>query len=1106
MNVLVTNIYSEYSLLQSTNRMDALVARAAELGYEAIALTDPFVMYGTVPFYKACLSHGMKPLIGLEVRIVREEESFPARVIAKNQAGYRRLIQLATKMGFSKEPQLSIGDLQKATADCAITLPEEALGAGSEHEKKKRFFELAGDGDAYLELPGRKEDARLAAFAQRTEIPLIAASPVRFLVEEEAEAYKMIRAIAAGESTANIRLPEEWRTWFLPSTQTFEERFAEYPEALANATALASCSKVSLELGNARIPAFDGLDGEQATKELRERCEKGIQQRFGSTTEQIVERIRHELTVIAKMGYASYFLIVADFMDFARRNNILTGPGRGSSAGSLVAYVLYITDVDPLSYNLLFERFLNPERASLPDIDIDFPDYRRDEVINYVRRRYGEDRVAQIVTFGTFAARAAVRDAGKALGYPQTFVDKVAKAVPQTAGVKLREAREKGRFASIREERELADLLARAEQIEGLPRHASTHAAGVIISDQPLTNVVALERGQESQTMVQAEMGSLEELGLLKFDLLGLRNLTLLERIFAHIQASTGEVLQATAIPMEDMKTFEMLRLGKTSGVFQLESAGMRDVLSRLEPSRFEDIVAASALYRPGPMDFIPDYVAKKHGKEQVHYVHPDIEPILGPTYGVIVYQEQIMQLAQVMAGYTLAEADILRRAISKKKQELMSEQRQQFVARSLEKGYASEVATEVFDLIARFASYGFPRSHAVAYSMISYWLAYLKVHYPKAFYAALFSSVWQHQEKLSTYIAEAKKEGIVMLKPSMERSSALFTLETKGIRTGLLPIVNVGLQTVRELMNERQRSSYKDLFDVCSRLPTRVIPKRTLEGLIKAGAMDEFHVSRSVLLHSLDKAIDFATKVRRFQESAGELFTIERTTPNYVEADPSTRIEELEYEREALGFYLTGHPVEEQAKTLKKYGRAPIAEAMQTNGEVRVAGLVQSVRKITTKKGDPMGFLMISDESGQCEVVVFPRLWKQTEALYKEQHLLFLEGSFEERNEQKQLLVNKVVSMEQILTREKPLETLYLRVTEQEDTPTRLSDIKYVLNRSPGHTPVVLFREKEESSRLLQNEFSVTTDRKTVSILKHLLGEENVVIRPRGKTRDEEA
>ncbi|MDQ0208105.1 DNA polymerase III subunit alpha [Alkalicoccobacillus murimartini] len=1106
MGMVQTSVYSEYSLLQSANRIDQLVSTAKELGYQALALTDHHVMYGSIPFYQSCLKHGIKPLLGLEVTVAEsrddgEEQFFTLRLIAKSNAGYTELLHLATMIGMKNDKQAFVEKqewLEASINHCAVIIPYKqgaVYGYIQSDQKEKAIQWLrtwkSGELSWYLELQHDEDTTfqrQLDQFSKEQNVPLIAAKPIRYMRNEDQYSYQLLQAIATEKGLNELNHPD----FCLPTPEEMESLFHSFPQTLKESEMLADSTHIELDL-TVQLPKYPVTD-QSATSYLRTLCENGLQQRYSERNEEIQKRLDYELSVIEQMGFSDYFLIVWDFMKYARNQGIIAGPGRGSAAGSIVAYCLYITHVDPLAYNLLFERFLNPERVSLPDIDIDFPDHRRDEVIEYVQGRYGEDRVAQIITFGTFAAKAAIRASAKVLGTEPNLLERIVREIPSTPKITIVQAIEQSKALQqlIQDQSAVENLIKSAQSIEGLPRHTSTHAAGVIISAEPLTERVALEQGRAKIPLTQAPMDVVQQVGLLKFDFLGLRNLTLLETILASINKQENKSLKISRFPLEDKATYKLLASGDTTGVFQLESDGMRNVLARLGPTEFEDIVAVNALYRPGPMDYIPTYIEGKHKKRTVTYLHADVESILSPTYGVLVYQEQIMQLASKLAGFSMAEADLLRRAISKKNQSDLHEQKKDFVIRSTELGYDRSVAEHAYGLIERFANYGFNRSHAVAYSLLSYQLAYLKTHYPSAFYTALLSSVWHNQERLSFYLKEAKQHKQVILPPSISNSQHLFTYGSDGIRFGLLSIEHVGVKAVQEILRERTRKPFTHLFDFCTRLNAQLVPKRTVESLIKAGVFDEWEIERSVLLRSLDEAFEYGKSVREFQAETEGLFTLNPKPPSYLDAEPLLATEKLMYEKQALGFYLSGHPVEEYKEVLQTYDRISLEEAYSHKGKVRIACLVEDSRRITTKKGDPMAFLKIGDESSQCEATVFPKVWKESGHFLKPNHLVFLEGRMDDSRDTTQFLVDRAVPLDKLQDRAR-MKTLFIRVSSQSDL---LVQVKDLLLQSNGSTDVILFFYDVDERRKMPENYRIDASGPVIGSLKGLLGEENVVLR----------
>ncbi|WP_100373746.1 DNA polymerase III subunit alpha [Bacillus sp. FJAT-45037] len=1110
--MLLTHVYSEYSLLSSTNRIEALVYHAKQRGYQSLTLTDKGVMYGAIPFYQACTKAGIKPIIGLEVQIETSDVGEPAklRLLAKNHNGYLNLLHISTmvQMKAEKERELQSTELLPLLDDCVVILSYDAgsiqqlLREGREQaaiEWCQRWIQIQQKDDWYIDLSGDRDHdlthwRMICRFAAERGLKVTGSTPVWFTNKEDYEAYATVRAIRLGETIQLADLGDKERSYYLKPKDEYSLLFTDFKEVLHGLEEIDKKCRVELDLDKRYLPSYPFTKEQDTKKALRAACFEGVGKRFGNQkTDQIMQRLEHELSIIHQMGFDDYFLIVSDFMKYARGRQMMTGPGRGSAAGSLVAYVLYITDVDPLKYGLLFERFLNPERVSLPDIDIDFPDHRRDEVIEYVQQKYGQDRVAQIATFGTLAAKAAIRDTGKALAVDAFLVEKVAKLIPSAPNMTLKKALEQE--AELRQlmEGEAKRLVTIAQAIEGLPRHVSTHAAGVVISPRPLTDLVALQKGQGQVVLTQATMGVVEDVGLVKFDFLGLRNLTLLERVVAIIKNQTGKKINVLELPLQDELTYRLLTAGDTTGVFQLESSGMRQALRSLKPTEFEDIVAVNALYRPGPMEFIDQYVAGKHGEKKINLLHADLEEIIGSTYGVIVYQEQIMKIAVKMAGFTLAEADSLRRAISKKNKQELDRSRERFITGAKQKSYEEKVSQQIFNLIERFANYGFNRSHAVAYSMISYQLAYLKAHYPLAFFTALLSSVWNTPLKLKELLVEMKRSEIEILPPTLSKSQLLFSLEKDAVRFGLLPISHVGVQAAKHIVELSSKKPFADLFDYCVRVDQRLVNKRATENLIKSGALDEFGEDRATLLYSLDLAYEFAEKVQTFQNESEGLFTIDVKSPDYERVEPLTVQEKLIFEKEAIGLYLSGHPIEQVSEVLEKFDRTPIVEISDMKSmHPRIAGLVSAVKKITTKKGDPMAFMEMGDETGQCEVTVFPREWKQYTKVLKEGALLFMEGKVDESRGRLQFVLEKCVTVESITNPPKRVPALYLKVEDQD----QFESIKELLHDDQGQTNVIVYLQSHKKTIQLQESFRVGPSNTCMQELISKLGKDRVVLK----------
>lgn len=1063
-NFVHLHVHSEYSLLDGAARVEDLVRTAAGFGMKALALTDHGVMYGAIPFYKLCKTHGIKPILGCEMYFTagsrkergsrKDQPIYHLILLAKNMTGYKNLMKLCSighLEGFHYKPRVDWEVLSKhsegiiALSAClGGEVPQHLLHGRPEEAKRAamRFKNVFGD-DYYLELQDhglpeqKKVNPLLIELAEETGINLVATNDVHYLQREDAEVQDVLICIGTGKSVDDeerFRIPTD--QLYLKDQKDMQSLFPYVPQALLNTSVIADKCELELEFGGHILPAYRPIpDGLTAADYLAELCREGMEARYKQTARwddsdlrsELQTRLEYELGVIEGMGFSDYFLIVWDFIAYAHRMGIATGPGRGSSAGSLVAYVLKITDVDPMKYHLLFERFLNPERITMPDIDIDFSDERRDEVIAYVVDKYGAGHVAQIITFGTMAARAAVRDVGRALNVPFGDVDKAAKLIPGNLGINIRRALEASPDlkALYDTQPKIQNLIDMAKKVEGMPRHASTHAAGVVISRDPLTDAVPLQEGSETTALTQYSMESLESIGLLKMDFLGLRTLSIIERCLRWIEEQTGQKLDFHQISDQDASTYELLGRGETTGVFQLESAGMRRVLRDLKPSEFEDIISVLALYRPGPMEFIPKYIAGKHGLEEVEYPHPDLEPLLSDTYGIIVYQEQIMKIASSMAGFSLGEADLLRRAVSKKKREVLDEQRQHFVSGSLTQGYTPEDANTVYDMIVRFADYGFPRAHAAAYGVLAFQTAYLKAHYPVHFMASMLTAVMGSHRKVAEYIVECRRMDIKVLPPDVNYSGVLFTPQASDepgapgvIRFGLAAIKNVGTQAMESILRVRQEQPFDSLLDFCRRVDLRVCNKRVIESLIQGGAFDALPGHRAQLLTMLDETVEAAVKWRKERDDLQiQLFDFVET-PNwdieYPDIPKFSIVQQLEFERELLGLYLSGHPLDDYDHLLDAEGidrLMNLAEAPDESQTV-VAGMVVSLKTITTKQGKAMAFMELEDQIERSEVVLFPEVWNKSRALIEKGALLALRATVQQQDEGFKLLAGEVASL----------------------------------------------------------------------------------------------
>lgn len=1113
MSFVHLQVQSSFSLLQSACKIEDLINAAVTQGHPALAIADENVMYGVIPFYHACRKAGIKPIIGVKLSILTEEQKvFPLVLLAKSLKGYENLLKLTSIIGTKSPLGVSIKWLSAYSQDVLAITPGiegeiETYLLNGEHERAvqqvREYQNIFEEFFVSIQDHGLPEDRTLYPLIKQlqndTNVKLVVTNDVRYIEKDDALIQDALFSVKnatklSDESRPRLRTHE----YYFKTKNELQNLFIEEEDAFLNTVKISQLCDVDIPFHQPLLPKYPVPDSYSTVEYLKLICEKGLVERYGVIEEKHMERLEMELRIIHKMGFDDYFLIVWDFIKYALEQGITVGPGRGSAAGSLVAYVLNITNVDPLHYNLLFERFLNEERISMPDIDIDFPDHRRDEMIDYVAAKYGDVHVAQIITFGTLGAKAAIRDIARVMGLAPVEIDRYSKLIPSTIGISLKDVYEQSK--AFRNHVDHSGIHKRifevACRVEGLPRHTSIHAAGVIISEIPLTNVVPLQEGNHGVYLTQYPAEILEELGLVKMDFLGLRNLSLLEEVCKLITETTGQRIQLEQIPLEDEKTFEILSKGDTSGVFQLESSGMRRVLQQLQPNQFEDIVAVNALYRPGPMEQIPKFIQYKHGLEKVTYPHPDLEKILEPTYGVIIYQEQIMQIASSLAGFTLSEADLLRRAVSKKKKEVLDEERIHFVEGSIKKGYDEKIANEVYDLIVQFANYGFNRSHAVAYSMIAYQLAYLKANFPLQFYAALLSSFIGSEEKVSTYIGEAKLKGIPIYPPSINKSQYAFVVEGKGIRFSLLAIKNIGMATVREILQKRP---YNDFFEVCIKISPKALNRKSTENLIFAGCFDEFKIDRATLLANIDIIFDYVDIVRPENEDQFDLFLDEDFVPKpqLIQVEPMKISIKLELEKQALGTYLTGHPISQYEKLQNESKTATITSMIQNSKEEQLVFVyIRDLRVMKTKKQQQMAFLQVEDMSTLIDAVVFPKTLEKYRHKLKEKEVVVVRAKIDERDERKQLIINEIFTVEEIEERNSQKElTLFIKISGHTNKNISFT-IQQAIAQFKGHTKVVLYYEEEKKAVQLSEQYFVNPSVTCLSMLKNIVGDENVVLK----------
>jgi DNA polymerase-3 subunit alpha len=1033
------HVHSEYSLLDGACRVDRLCRRAAEGGATALALTDHGVMYGALEFYYAAREFGLTPIVGCEAyvaprgrldRSVREEAH--VTLLAADLIGYRNLIALVSKgflEGYYYKPRIDLELLAKhhdgllVLSGCMSGLVAAPLLRGDEaaaRRNAKTYREIFGD-RFYIEVMrhGMKEqdviNDGLVRIARELEVPIVATNDAHYLEQKDSAAHDVLLCIGTGKTVSDTnRMRFYSDQFYLKSPEEMLSLWSDLPEACENTVKIAQRVDIRIpekifHLPQYEVPREIGVPERSDAEYLREICERGFLERYGPQRAEedpgLRARLEYELDVITTMGFSSYFLIVWDFIKYARDRGIPVGPGRGSAVGSLVAYCLKITDLDPLRFNLLFERFLNPERISMPDIDTDFCVERRDEVIEYVTEKYGKDRVAQIVTFGTMAARAAIRDAGRALGVPLQDVDRIAKLVPSgPGGMPIARAIEhiaelKSTYATRPEIRKLLDT---AKEIEGLARNAGTHAAGVVISAGPLTDYTPLVRFGDGGINTQYDMDWIERIGLLKMDFLGLRNLTVMDNAVAEIRRTVDPDFDLSSVEFDDAKTYEMLGRGETMGVFQLESEGMKRVCAELGPSRFEDVIALVALYRPGPMDWIPQYIANKHGRSKPHYLHPKLEPILAETYGTPVYQEQAMQMAREIAGFSMSEADELRKVIGKKQKEKIPFYQEKFVTGAIvTSGIDESLAVQLFHFIEPFAGYGFNKSHAAAYAWIAYQTAFLKANHPLQYLAALMTSVKDKTDKLVEYIDEAKKIGIDVLPPDVNESLIDFAVVGNAIRFGLAAVKGVGEGAVRCIIETRsQDGRFTDLFDLAKRVDAKQVNRRVYEALIKCGALDGLSGNRAQKLAALDTALELAARTMRDAE-LGQVSLFAQTAqapalaPKLPGVPAPTTREMLAWERETLGIFVSGHPLAEIAPLLKRAGAMPIKDLSKVpdDAAVTIAGTVTAVRRTLTKSGQQILIAQVEDTSGICDVVLFSKAYAQLQQHFENDAIVIVKG-----------------------------------------------------------------------------------------------------------------
>lgn len=1056
MSFVHLHAHSHYSLLDGLAKIDEFVSRAKELGMDAIALTDHGNLYGAVEFYKRAKKEGIKPILGVEAYLAPKsrfekngantDKYFHITLLAQNNVGWKNLIKLVTLAnleGFYYKPRID-RDLLETYGEGLIVLSgcpsgeiPKLLSRGQTKEayEAARFYKKTFGENFYIEIwhqpriaDMHKTVPLLVSLAKELDIPLVATQDIHYLRPGDSFFHEILLAVQTGNKiTDDDRLSLRNGDFSMRPPEEMAKLFAEYPEAVENTARIAEKCNVELELGKVLLPKFAVPTGETNFSYLRKLVDMRMHERYSDITPEVHERIEYELAVIERTGFADYFLIVQDFINWAKERKIVVGPGRGSAAGSIISYILRITDVDPIKYNLLFERFLNPDRIQMPDIDMDFTDVRRDEVMGYLRETYGENNVAHIITFGTMASRAAIRDVGRALGFSYSFCDGIAKLVPFnfTLQKTLAEVPEfKQQYETNTDMRKLVDA---ARHLEGVVRHASVHACGIVISEKPLTEYLPLQYApQDENTIItQFEMHTVEDLGLLKMDLLGLKNLTIIEDAIRLIKDTQQIGLDISKIPLDDAKTFkDIFQAGNTTGVFQFESSGMRRYLKELVPTDIEDIVAMVSLYRPGPMELIPQYIARKFGREKVTYLHPKLEPILSQTYGIGVYQEQMMRIARDLAGFTLSEADTLRKAIGKKIKALLDEQEDKLVQGMIENGIDVRTAKKIWDLFPPFARYGFNRSHAVCYAIIAYQTAYLKTHFPVEFTTALFNADRNDIDRISFLVTEAKKMGMQVLPPDLNRSFSSFTPEEGNIRFGLLAIKNVGGGIVDAIVQDRaRRGPFISFEDFLSRVTHKDLNKKSFESLSKAGVFDSTGIERKKILDNLDIVLASAQQIRKAeQQNNHSLFGTGggagTSSLRLKETEPATSEERLFWERELLGFYISDHPLKKYEKFYREKKAIPISSIIKNQNPssipnpVRIGGVITAVKKIVAKNKKEIAFVRIEDMGDAMELVVFSEILAKKPEAWKEKSVVIVQGKLSLRDNEPKIIADEVVRL----------------------------------------------------------------------------------------------
>jgi DNA polymerase-3 subunit alpha len=1093
------HVHTQYSLLDGAIRIDDLLRRAAEFNMQAVSVTDHGTLFGAVEFYNKAKRVGIKPIIGCEIYVaprtrfdktpLDNKDLSHLILLVENQDGYRNLCKLATTAqldGFYYRPRIDkqiLKECSKGLIGLSACLHGEiprCIQRGRIEQAESvayEYLQIFGEGNFFLEvqnnglLEQEQVNQILLDMSQRLSIPLVASNDCHYLSKEDVRAHDVLLCIQTGKTVQdNERFQFRTDQLYFKSKAEMHEAFKDYQGAIGNTVDIANRCNIEFDFNTYHFPRFSDEVEQDSDTLFAQSVREGFEQRLKRLREKNPQidqalyrhRLDYEISVIQEMGFSSYFLIVADFIRYAKENKIPVGPGRGSAAGSLVAYSLGITDLDPIAHGLIFERFLNPARKSMPDIDVDFCIDGREDVYKYVVDKYGGgDYVAQIITFGKLKTRAVIRDVGRALDIPLAEVDAIAKMVPDILNISLDEAleREPRLLELAHQKPEIDELIKICRVLEGLPRHASTHAAGVVIADKPLVNYMPLYRGKKGEVVTQYDMKIVEKIGLVKFDFLGLRNLTVIANTLRLIADHGKTPPDLDNIELTDAATYRLLSAGDTTGVFQLESSGMKDLLVRLKPETFDDVIALVALYRPGPMEsgMIDDYVARKHGKKKVEYLLPQLEPILKETYGVIVYQEQVMKIANDLANYSMAEADDLRKAMGKKIVSIMAEHRQRFVNGAAENGIDAEQAAPIFSLMEKFGGYGFNKSHSAAYAMIAYQTAYLKAHFPVEFMASLLTSEMHSTDGVVKYIVECRSHGIEVLPPDINYSDKTFTVDGERIRFGLVAVKNVGEAAIDAILEVRGDQGFLSLFDFCERVDLKKVNKRVIESLIKCGAFDSTGARRSQMMAALEDALDYGQRVQkeRLDPQIGLFDGV--VTKQVINAPALPEIEEwsenqrLAFEKESIGFYISGHPLKHYEELLDKFTNANAIsiKEIKNGGAVRIGGLIRSTKVIKTKRGDLMAFATIEDLHGAVEATVFSRVYTSVSDLLVEDNAIFIQGQVQKDEQSVKILAEKVVPMNR--AEETWTASIHLNLELSQTDRTLLEKLNDILKKHPG-------------------------------------------------------